>query len=66
MASRGLASKKDTLITLKGLINFYSNITAFINARVVNVGSSLTNSQLLFYNSGSVTYGNISLNENNL
>ena len=66
MASRGIASKAKTPVTLKGMINFYNNVAVFIGQRFVVVGSNATNSTSLFYYSGNapVSQGNRSLCEN--
>ena len=40
LASRGISNKSETVMSLRGILNFMANAAAFIKARVVNVAVS--------------------------
>ena len=59
LASRGLSNKAGTIVTIKGMMNFYANIAVFLGCRIVTISSNQTSKTCLFYYSGSITYPSV-------
>lgn len=59
LASRGLSNKAGTIVTIKGMMNFYANVAVFLGCRIVTISSNKTTTTCLFYYSGSVTYPSV-------
>ena len=69
LASRGIASKAETPVTTKGILNFYNNIASFMSAKLILVTSELApGEQHIFYKTTGVTYPAVSnlTNENDI
>ncbi len=61
LASRGLASKSNEVITFKGMMNFYNNIASFFATRIIFMATSFESGTCIFYNNqrDGVTYPSV-------
>lgn len=66
MSSRGVSTKPMATISARGVVNFFAHAAAFAAARCVQVAGNDTASTAVFYNSGSVSYQNVSYNPSNV
>jgi hypothetical protein len=60
LISRGINTKSRKEITIKGILNFFNNVSAFCSVKLVMVTSQLTDRQFIFYYPGAVTYPAVS------
>lgn len=56
LTNRGIASKASTVITLRGLLNYISNVSSFINAKCIYVVSSRASTGVVAYNQSANSY----------
>ena len=60
LTSRGILSKVDELVTFKGIINYYSNVSSFISTKLLSVTNSFDGGVSIFYNKNNTSYPIIS------
>lgn len=59
LSSRGIKSKENEVITFKGMMNFYANISSFLSAKMVLVGSSFRGEKYIIYNASATNYTSV-------
>jgi hypothetical protein len=56
MTDRGIMAKASSVVTTRGLINFFNNIAAFCSVKLILVTGQNTASKVMFYNQVENTY----------
>lgn len=60
MISRGIATRSNTMMTLRGILNFMANAAAFIRAHMMVVSGNDTSTKILYYNQNNTSYPAVS------
>lgn len=62
MQSRGLYTKENVAMSLKTIINFFNNLSAFLSVKLWTIYSPIDGTRgIIFYNKNSVAYPNVSV-----
>jgi hypothetical protein len=59
LTSRGIATKPDDIVSFKGIMNYYANISAFLSAKLMFVANSFSSGTFVFYNSSNTNYPSV-------
>ena len=66
LSNRGIAQPKETIMTQRGILNFFINVASFVKTKVVMVGNDLTQDTAVVYVEGNNTITDFPRNNSNL
>lgn len=66
LSNRGIAQPKETVMTQRGILNFFINVASFVKTKVVTVGNDLTQDTAVVYVSSNNTIEDFPRNNSNL
>lgn len=69
MTQRGIVQKSNTLMSFKGILNFYANLSAFCCGRLFSLTGQRNSAEVIFYDStasGSDSFPPVSTNDSNI
>ena len=66
LTSRGIATKSEEVVSFKGIMNFYNNISSFLATKLVYVTNSFNAGTFIFYNSSASSYPSTNIGHNDI
>ena len=56
LTSRGILTKNNEIVSFKGIMNYYNNISSFLSAKLMFVANSFGSGTFVFYNSSNTSF----------